>query len=136
MTRKEIKKFYLSLIDNPDAIWTKEEYTYSKDILLHCTCNDIRIIAYSDYQLVFQYIGKDSRLNNTSDSLTYQDIGISYFRLLFPFFGIVDRVKRRIKNDKRKKNSIESIIKLDSISTIIAKDKALLRDSKLNQLLK
>ena len=25
MTRKEIKKFYLSLIDNPDARWSKTE---------------------------------------------------------------------------------------------------------------
>lgn len=133
MTKKEIKNFYLSLIDNPDAIWSKD--AYSDDILLHCICNNIRINAYRHNQLVLQYVG-DSRFNNTSDSFTYKDIGISYFRLMFPYFGVVSRICRRIERDKKNKNNIESIKKIDSISKVLSKDKALSRDNKLNQLLK
>lgn len=41
MTRKEIKKFYLSLIDNPDARWSKHED--SEWIYLNCRINNIRV---------------------------------------------------------------------------------------------
>ena len=133
MTKKEIKKFYLSLIDNPDAIWCKEE---SNDhLLLHCRCNNIKIKAYFNYQLIFTYHGPDSKYDNISDTVTYNDIGISKFRLLFPYFGIKDRILRRIKKDIRNKKSIVSTKLLNSVSSIIAKDKFLNRDTKLNQLL-
>lgn len=134
MTKKEIKEFYLSLIDNPDAIWSKD--TYSDKLLLHCTCNNIRITAYSENQLELQYIGGDSRFDNTSGTFTYRDIGISYFRLIFPYFGVASRICRRIKRDKKNINNIEAIHKLNSISKVLSKDKALVRDNKLNQLLK
>ena len=133
MTKKEIKKFYLSLIDNPDAIWSKEE---SNDhLLLHCICSNIKIKAYYNYQLVFGYTGSDSRFDNVSDTVTYSDIGISKFRLLFPYFGVADRIIKRIKRDMKNKNSMDSTVKLDSISLVLAKDKVLNRDTKLNQLL-
>jgi hypothetical protein len=134
MTQKEIKKLYLSFIDNPDAIW--EDDSRNDYLLLNCTCGNLKIKSYQDNQLVFNYSGRDSGFDNTSKVFTYQDIGISYFRLMFPYFGIADRVKRRIKRDKKNQEKKDAIKKLDSISTIIAKDKALLRDSKLNQLLK
>jgi hypothetical protein len=134
MTQKEIRKLYLSFIDNPDAVWDDE--SRNDYLLLNCTCGNLKIKSYQDNQLVFSYSGRDSGFDNTSKVFSYEDIGISYFRLMFPFFGIAARVKRRIKNDKKNKEKKEAIKKLDSISTIIAKDKALLRDSKLNQLLK
>ena len=134
MNKKEIKKFYLSLIDNPDAIWCKE--SSNDHLLLHCICNDIKIKAYFDYQLIFTYHGPDSKhYDNISDTVTYNDIGISKFRLLFPYFGVKDRILRRIKKDIRYKKSISSAKLLDSVSSIITKDKVLSRDTKLKQLL-
>lgn len=133
MTKKEIKKFYLSLIDNPDAVWTAEE---SNDkLLLHCVCNNIKIRAHFNYQLMFEYIGSDSKFDNISDTVTYKDIGISKFRLMFPYFGIKDRILRRIERDERNYNSMRHMAKIHSISSIITKDKVLNRDTKLNQLL-
>ncbi len=134
MTKKEIKNFYLSLIDNPDAIWSDE--SSRNHLLLNCTCGNLKIKAYQDNQLALNYTGRDSGFDNISKVFTYQDIGISSFRLMFPYFGVVSRICRRIERDKKNKEIKESINKLNSISNIIAKDKALSRDNKLNQLLK
>ena len=54
MTRKEIKKFYLSLIDNPDAQWSKTEY--STWILFSCRINNIRVECEENWKLKFSYV--------------------------------------------------------------------------------
>lgn len=137
MTNKQIKDFYLSLIDNEEAIWTKDERQYDniKWTLFNCRIGDISIESIPGYKLVFTHHndGK-SWLSTRSDAVSFSDIGISKFRLLFPFFGIEDRIERRIKKDKANKNKKESTIKLESVTKVLSKDKAFTRDLKLKQL--
>ena len=135
MTNKQIKDFYLSLIDNEEAIWTKEKKEYeSKWVLYHCKIGDISIESLPHYKLVFTHSNGKSWLTTRSDAVTFGDIGISKFRLLFPFFGIVSRIERRIKRDIANKNKKESTYKLESVSKVLMNDKALLRDMKLKEL--
>jgi predicted GIY-YIG superfamily endonuclease len=54
--------------------------------------------------------------------------------LLFPYFGVSARIKRRIKRDKVNKNKQESTHKLESVVDVLSKDKAFARDLKLKQL--
>ena len=137
MTHKQIKDFYLSLIDNEESKWTKEEKHYNsvKWTLFNCRIGDISIESIPDYKLVFTHHndGK-SWLSTRSDVVSFSDIGISKFRLLFPYFGIEDRIERRIKKDKSNKNKKESTIKLESVTKVLSKDKAFARDLKLKQL--
>lgn len=137
MTHKQIKDFYLSLIDNEEAKWTKEEKYYNsvKWTLFNCRIGDISIESIPDYKLVFTHHndGK-SWLSTRSDVVSFSDIGISKFRLLFPYFGIEDRIERRIKKDKSNKNKKESTIKLESVTKVLSKDKSFARDLKLKQL--
>lgn len=137
MTNKQIKDFYLSLIDNEEAKWTKEEKHYNsvKWTLFNCRIGDISIESIPDYKLVFthQNDGK-SWLSTRSDVVSFSDIGISKFRLFFPYFGITSRIERRIEKDKINKNKKEINKKLKSISDVLTKDKAFARDLKLKQL--
>lgn len=131
MTNKQIKDFYLSLIDNPDAIWSKE-----KDgdwTLFNCKIGDIKIYGLVDYKIVFRH-GTNSWSTTQSDSITFSEIGISKFRLFFPYFGITSRIERRIEKDRINKNKKEINKKLKSISDVLTKDKAFARDLKLKQL--
>ena len=135
MTNKQIKDFYLSLIDNEETIWTKEEKHYDtiKWTLFNCRIGDISIESIPGYKLVFTHHGK-SWLSTRSDAVSFSDIGISKFRLFFPYFGITSRIERRIKKDKANKNKKESTQKLKSVSEVLSKDKAFARDLKLKQL--
>jgi hypothetical protein len=137
MTNKQIKDFYLSLIDNEETIWTKEEKHYDtiKWTLFNCRIGDISIESIPGYKLVFTHHndGK-SWLSTRSDAVSFSDIGISKFRLLFPYFGIASRIKRRITTDRNNKGKIESTQKLKSVSEVLSKDKAFARDLKLKQL--
>ena len=136
MTNKQIKDFYLSLIDNEEAIWTKEEKHYDtiKWTLFNCRIGDISIESTPGYKLVFTHNDGKSWLITRSDAVSFSDIGISKFRLLFPFFGIASRIERRIKKDKANKNKKESSKKLESVTKVLSKDKAFTRDLKLKQL--
>ena len=93
MTNKQIKDFYLSLIDNEETIWTKEEKHYDtiKWTLFNCRIGDISIESIPGYKLVFTHHGK-SWLSTRSDAVSFSDIGISKFRLFFPYFGITSRI--------------------------------------------
>ena len=135
MTNKQIKDFYLSLIDNEETIWTKEEKHYDtiKWTLFNCRIGDISIESIPGYKLVFTHHGK-SWLSTRSDAVSFSDIGISKFRLFFPYFGITSRIERRIKKDKANKNKKESTIKLESVTKVLSKDKAFARDLKLKHL--
>ena len=137
MTNKQIKDFYLSLIDNEETIWTKEEKNYDtiKWTLFNCRIGDISIESIPDYKLVFTHHndGK-SWLSTRSDAVSFSDIDISKFRLFFPYFGIASRIERRIKKDKANKNKKESSKKLESVTKVLSKDKAFTRDLKLKQL--
>jgi hypothetical protein len=137
MTNKQIKDFYLSLIDNEEAVWTKEKKEYDATyrwVLYHCKIGDISIESLPNYKLVFTHSNGKSWLSTRSDSVSFGDIGISKFRLLFPFFGVAARIERRIKTDKSNKNKKESTSKLESVSKVLMNDKALLRDMKLKEL--
>lgn len=130
MNKKEIKKFYLSLIDNPEAIWSIHTNDDLNLIEINCIFGNIKILTYQPeyqgYQLVFRYTGKNS--NDDDVSITsYKDIGISKFRSMFPYFGIIDRIKRRIKSDyiRETKNYIAQLRakELNKVSSILTKDK-------------
>ena len=136
MDNKQIKSFYLSLIDNPDAKWTRERTGEFGWLLFHCEIGDIKIESLPDYRLIFTY--KDSskpvgpRPEN-SEIVTFSEIGISKFRIGFPFFGICARLNRRVDKDEEK---FVKPNKIKSVSDILSKDKVLIRDTKLNDLLK
>lgn len=135
MTNKQIKDFYLSLIDNKEAEWSMEKVyddsthweTYT------CQIGDIRIVGLPKHKLVFKH-GVNRWQSTQSDIISFKDIGISKFRLIFPFFGIEDQIARRIKKDNKNKNKKESSYKLKSVAKVLMNDKALLRDMKLKQL--
>ena len=137
MTHKQIKDFYLSLIDNEEAKWsmTKIKDSESTWTIFICRIGDITVEVVPNYKLVFTHHNNDkSWLNKRSDVVAFSDIGISKFRLLFPYFGISSRIKRRIKIDKNNKSKIEYTQKLKSVSEVLSKDKAFARDLKLKQL--
>lgn len=137
MNKKDIKQFYLSLIDNPDAKWSlhkqkdRERLEY---ILYNCEINKITIKSYIDFQISFNY-ENGNHWNNSSDIVNFSDIGISKFQLLFPYFGIYARIGRRIKREEKKKNLTINTRKIDSVVKILSKDKALVRDNKIDQIL-
>ena len=133
MTRKEIKKFYLSLIDNPDARWSKTEY--SKWILFSCRINNIRVECEEDWKLKFSYIDEKG-YTTKSEVVSFKEIGISKFRMLFPYFGIGPKIMRRILREEAYGRPDETKSRLSSVASILSKDKALNRDSKINQILK
>ena len=137
MTNKQIKDFYLSLIDNEEAKWTmdKKDAGESTWTLYHCRIGNITIDVVPDYKLVFTHHNNDkSWLSKRSDAVSFSDIGISKFRLLFPYFGVSARIKRRINRDKVNKNKQESTHKFESVVDVLSKDKAFARDLKLKQL--
>ncbi len=133
MTRKEIKKFYLSLIDNPDAIWSKHED--SEWIYLNCRINNIRVESEGNGKIKFVYIDENG-YTTTSEVVSYKEIGISKFRRSFPYFGLCDRILRRIKREEAYGRPNETKSALSSVSEILSKDKALCRDSKIDKILK
>ena len=128
MTKKQLKKFYISLISNPDAKWTKEEY--NDWTLLHCRIGNIRIESYRDWKLTFSYIN-DRGITESSETVTLKEIGISKLRMAFPYFGLAYRIMRRIKRE-----NIISYNPLNTVGNIISKDKAINRENKINQILK
>jgi hypothetical protein len=133
MDKKTIKSFYLSLIDNPEAVWTSE-----KDgdcTLYHCQINNINIKMYRYYRICFMYTGS-SGWNNDSDLVSFSDIGISKFHLLFPYFGVVSRIAKRVKKENINKEKKLNNSKIESVTKVLSKDKSLVRDTKLEQLLK
>jgi len=132
MTRKEIKKFYLSLIDNPDARWSKTEY--SKWILFSCRINNIKVECEENWKLKFSYIDEKG-YTTKSEVVTFKEIGISKFRMLFPYFGIGYRLMRRIKQEEAYGRPDEIKSRLSNVSDVLSKDKALNRDSKIDQIL-
>ena len=132
MDKKEIKKFYLSLIDNPDATWNKT--TYNDWILLNCRINNICVDSEIGYRLTFRYLDNNG-YTIESQSLSLKEIGISRFRMVFPYFGIAYRVLRRIKREETYGKPEQLKVKLDKVSMILSKDKALNRDNKINQIL-
>lgn len=133
MTRKEIKKFYLSLIDNPDAQWSKTEY--NDWILFSCRINNIRVECEENWKVKFIYIDEKG-YTTTSEVVSFKEIGISKFRMLFPYFGLSYRVLRRIKREEANGRPDEIKSALSSVSEILSKDKALNRDNKIDQILK
>lgn len=133
MTRKEIKKFYLSLIDNPDAQWSKTEY--NDWILFSCRINNIRVECEENWKLKFSYID-DRGYTTKSEVVSFKEIGISRFRMLFPYFGIGYRLMRRIKREEAYGRPEEIKSRLSNVSDVLSKDKALNRDSKIDQILK
>ena len=133
MTRKEIKKFYLSLIDNPDAIWSK--YESGQWIYFTCCINNIRVECESNWKLKFVYIDERG-YTTTSEVVSFKEIGISKFRMLFPYFGLGYRILRRIKREEAYGRPQETKSALSSVSEVLSKDKALSRDNKIDQILK
>lgn len=132
MTRKEIKQFFISLIDNPDAIWSK--YGSGQWIYFQCRINNIRIEC-ENYKVKFIYIDEKG-YTTTSEAVSFKEIGISKFRMLFPYFGLSYRVLRRIKREEANGRPDEAKAALSSVSEVLSKDKALNRDSKIDQILK
>jgi hypothetical protein len=133
MDKKTIRSFYLSLIDNPEAEWTSE-----KDgdwTLYHCQINNIKVKMYKYYQICFKYTGS-SGWGNDSDLVSFSDIGISKFHLLFPYFGVASRIARRVKKEKINTEKKLNNYKIESVTKVLSKDKSLVRDTKLDQLLK
>lgn len=128
MTRKEIKKFYISLIDNPDAQWSKIDY--DSCIEFTCRINNIKVEC-NNWILKFIYID-ENRYSTKSEKVSLKDIGISKFRMIFPYFGLGYRILRRIKREKEI-NEIRSAV--SRVSEIITKDKILTRDTKLDKIL-
>lgn len=133
MTRKEIKKFYLSLIDNPDAQWSKTEY--GTWILFRCRINNIRVECEENWKIKFSYIN-DRGYTTSSEVVSFKEIGISKFRMLFPYFGIGYRLMRRIKREEAYGRPDEIKSRLSNVSDVLSKDKALKRDKKIDQILK
>ena len=133
MTRKEIKKFYLSLIDNPDAQWSKTEY--GTWILFSCRINNIKVECEENWKLKFSYVD-DRGYTTKSEVVSFKEIGISRFRMLFPYFGIGYRLMRRIKREEANGRPEEIKSRLSNVSDVLSKDKALNRDSKIDQILK
>jgi hypothetical protein len=133
MTRKEIKQFYLSLIDNPDAQWSKSEY--NEWIYFTCRIGNIRVECEENWKLKFVYIDENG-YTTTSEVVSFKEIGISKFRMLFPFFGLGYRILRRIKREAAYGRPDETKAALSSVSEILSKDKSLSRDNKIDQILK
>lgn len=133
MTKKEIKKFYLSLIDNPDAKWSSSEL--GQWILFSCRINNIRVQCDEHWKLKFIYIDERG-YTNTSETVSFKEIGISRFRMLFPYFGIGARITRRIQREAAYGTPDEAKSRLSSVASVLSKDKSLNRDSKINQILK
>lgn len=131
MTKQEIKKFFLEQVDNPNATWSK--HTDGEWILVNCKIGNIKIRTYKNFKLEFSYYS--DAFIEASDIVSFSDIGISKFRILFPYFGITARVFRRIKKENSVSNKNNTNSKLDSVSDILTKDKSLSRDSKINQIL-
>ena len=133
MDKKTIRSFYLSLIDNPEAEWTSE-----KDgdwTLYHCQINNIKVKMYKYYQICFKYTGSTG-WGNDSDYVKFSDIGISNFHLFFPYFGVASRIARRIKREKKNREKKQNNHKIESITKVLSKDKALVRDTKIDEILK
>lgn len=133
MDKKTIRSFYLSLIDNPEAEWISEED--GDWTLYHCQINNIRVKMYRDYKICFKYTGSTG-WGNDSDYVTFGEIGISKIHLFFPYFGAVARIARRVKNEKKKREENYNNKKIDSIAKVLSKDKALVRDTKIDEILK
>lgn len=133
MTRKEIKQFFISLIDNPDAIWSK--YESGQWIYFTCRIGNIRVECEENWKVKFTYIDENG-YTTTSEVVSFKEIGISKFRMLFPYFGLSYRVLRRIKREEANGRPEETKAALSSVSEILSKDKALSRDSKIEQILK
>ena len=135
MTRKEIKQFYISLIDNPDAKWSKT--SYNDWIYFTCHINNIIVECERGYNVKFIYIDKHG-YSTTSETISFKDIGISKFRMLFPYFGLGERILRRIKREEANRPNHIQLTKsaLSSVSEVISKDKTLNRDKKIDQILK
>jgi hypothetical protein len=133
MNRKEIKQFYLSLIDNPDAQWSK--YESGQWIYFTCCINNIRVECEENWKLKFVYIDEKG-YTTTSEVISFKEIGISKFRMLFPYFGIGYRILRRIKREATYGTTNEIKSALTSVSEVLSKDKALIRDNKIEQILK
>ena len=133
MTKKEIKQFYLSLIDNPDAQWSKQ--TYNQWIYFTCCINNIRVECEANYKVKFIYIDEHG-YTTTSEVISFKEIGISKFRMLFPYFGLGSRILRRIKREEKYGAPNETKSALSSVSEILSKDKASIRDKKIDQILK
>lgn len=126
MSNNEIKKLYLSLISNPDAQWRREvRYDW---VLYHCEIDNLSIESIPNYKLIFTYTDTTTGKIESSQVISFSDIGISKFRIRFPFFGICAQIQRRIDNA----NSIYYSVKLTDEDDKI---KSLLRDQKLNEIL-
>ena len=143
MTRKEIKQFFISLIDNPDAKWSKIEYKHGsfkqsgdrRGILFNCRINNIRVECEEDWKLKFSYIDEKG-YTTKSEVIPLKEIGISRFRMMFPYFGIGYRLMRRIKQEEAYGRPDEIKSRLSNVSEVLSKDKSLNRDNKIEQILK
>ena len=133
MNKKEIKKFYLSLIDNPDALWSYSEN--HKWVLFTCRINNIKVECKENWKLRFIYINEKGS-TSTSETVSFKEIGISKFRMLFPYFGIGPTIMRRILREETYGKPDEAKSRLSSVASILSKDKALNRDKKIDQILK
>jgi hypothetical protein len=139
MNKKTIKSFYLSLIDNPDAKWTYEKN--SDWGLYHCNIGNIKITSHPNFLLTFTHTDEslgspfDSR-RLTSEKVSFSEIGISKLRLWFPYFGICAKLDRRINKEEQGKDTNQQDYKMNSIFNVLKKDKALVRDTKIDELLK
>ena len=133
MTRKEIKKFYLSLIDNPDAQWSKT--SYNDWIYFTCHINNIIVECERGYNVKFIYIDEHG-YSTTSETISFKEIGISKLRMMFPYFGLGYRILRRIKREEANGRPDGTKSAISSVSEVISKDKALNRDKKIDQILK
>jgi len=133
MTRKEIKQFYISLIDNPDAKWSKT--SYNDWIYFQCRINNIRVECEENYNVKFIYIDEQG-YRTTSETISFKEIGISKLRMVFPYFGIGHRILRRIKREEAYGRPNKTKSAISSVSEVLSKDKALNRDNKIDQILK
>ena len=129
MTNKEIKLLYISLIDNKDATWDKYhiEMNETRWGLYRCKIGEIFIEEKPNYKLKFTNF-------NLSESaqISFEDIGLSKFIYNFPYFGVSDRIKRRIKLDKFNNSKNESSFKIKKVIEVLPKD--LVRDFKIKKL--
>ena len=102
---------------------------------MSCRINNIRVECEDKWKLKFSYID-DRGYTTTSEVISFKEIGISKFRMLFPYFGIGYRLMRRIKREEANGRPEEIKSRLSNVSDVLSKDKALNRDKKIDQILK
>ena len=64
-----------------------------------------------------------------------KELGISEFRILFPYFGLGSRILRRIKREAAYGTPDETKSNISSVSAVLSLDKSLSRDNKIDQIL-